>query len=358
MQCKNHWSFAASARDILPQQLCRVILLSARPGVLDGTAPAYGSRGTGRIPERLAVGFGGMSVIVPALIHAGLTVPDAFANAFAVTAINSAVAWLMFHRRGYVDYRRAVALVLPAVPASILAFAAMLWAGAANLAALMLGIFLLAMGAAVAIAPCSVCRRNCPARGWGVAGGASVWYVRLQRQCVFHPCAEAPWLASAPKCCHRARHRYLHCRQRGCCLRCLGDGGGGVAVDPYMVGYLTIGGLVTGRLGGFLKMKTPPLQLSIVLCAAYLASGTLLVAKHVPHRSASTATSGAPSVKEYPSVGPELVTRRHTELLGVSISSTSCRERECAPPFLKNPYRLRFGVTEHQTNLQNSCHRI
>ena len=76
------------------------------------------------------LGLGGMSVIVPALIHAGLTVPDAFANAFAVTAINSAVAWLTFHRRGYVDYRRAVALVLPAVPASILAFSAMLWAGA------------------------------------------------------------------------------------------------------------------------------------------------------------------------------------------------------------------------------------
>ena len=197
----------------------------------------------------------------------------------------------------------------------------------------MLGIFLLAMGGSMwRLRHVQSVAATVPRGAWGVAGGLLSGTFGFNGNAFFIPVLRHHGLL--PHQSVATVHAIGTCIAASAVVVYVawGHGSGGVAVDPYMVGYLTIGGLVTGRLGGFLKMKTPPLQLSIVLCAAYLASGTLLVAKHVPHRSASTATSGAPSVKEYPSIGPELVTRRHTELLGVSISSTSCRERECAPP--------------------------
>ena len=278
------------------------------------------------------LGLGGMSVIVPALMHAGLTVPDAFANAFTVTAINSAVAWLTFHRRGYVDYRSAAALVLPAAPASILAFASMLWAGGANTAALMLGIFLLAMGCGMwRLRHIQSAAATPPGGMWGVFGGLLSGAFGFNGNAFFIPVLRRHGLAP-----HRSVatvHAIGTCIASSAVIVYVVWGWGGlVAVNPGMVGYLTVGGLVAGRLGGLLKMKTSPLQLSIFLCAAYLASGALLVAKHLAHPSSGLEIPGAASVAPLPSAGPWIGVRWRSDLPEISISPSCCCELECTPP--------------------------
>jgi uncharacterized membrane protein YfcA len=281
------------------------------------------------------LGLGGMSVIVPALMHAGLAVPDAFGNAFAVTAINSVVAWAAFHRRGFVDYRSAAALALPAVPASILAFAAMLWADAANSAALMLGIFLLAMGGGMwQLRHVQSAAAVVPRSAWGVAGGLLSGMFGFNGNAFFIPVLRRHGLAP-----HRS---VATVHAIGACIAASavivyvawGRGRGAVAVDPYMAGYLTIGGLASGRLGGFLKMKTPPRQLAILLCAAYLTSGALLLAKHVGHPASSVGVSSPVIVEQQPSAGLRAATVWHGARPPVSLSTVFCCADASALPLV------------------------
>jgi uncharacterized membrane protein YfcA len=227
------------------------------------------------------IALGGMSVLVPALIHAGYSVPAAFTTAFAVTAINSLVAWGTHHRRGDIDYHVVARLAPVGAAVAFVTFSGMLRFGAANVATLLLAVFLYAMSAAMwrlrHIGPASA---SVPNSAWGVLGGllsgvfgfnGNAFFIPLLRHCGVMP--------------HRSVAT-VHAIGAGIATSAVaayawwGLGSGQVRVDLFGTGLITLGGLVFCQLGSHLKNRTAPKVLSLLLCVAYLTTGTLLLVRH------------------------------------------------------------------------------
>jgi uncharacterized membrane protein YfcA len=226
------------------------------------------------------LGLGGMSILIPVFLASGYSLPEAFANSFAVTAINGAIAWRVFHRQQAIDYRMLRGMLVPAAITSSLSFAGMLFAGLGQSAGLLFGAFLVFMGLAMWRLQ-SIESNNASNKPrqvvWGAIGGCISGIFGFNGNAFFIPLFRRYGLTT--------KQSIANAQVSGTCIACCAAMIYAIWGCVHGHGLLNLGlvlltagmGVMTSKLGCALKARTSSLVLSILLSSLYLLSGGLML---------------------------------------------------------------------------------